>query len=77
MWVVRIFWLLRRIADRFRFEFVGGELGDLQLAGGELWVTDLFNGLALIGAVSLSLVLQRRRGRREKAAAARASKMAR
>ena len=40
----------------------------LQLAGGQLWVTDAFNGVALIGAVSLALLLQRRRGRREKQA---------
>jgi len=51
---------------------LGTGIQGLQLAGGQLWVTDLFNGVALIGAVSLSLVLQRRRGRREKAAAAQA-----
>jgi ribose transport system permease protein len=33
----------------------------LQLAGGQLWITDLFNGVALIGAVSLAVVVERRR----------------
>ncbi|MBN9619243.1 MAG: ABC transporter permease, partial [Actinobacteria bacterium] len=33
----------------------------LQLAGGQLWVTDLFNGVALIGAVSIAVVSERRR----------------
>lgn len=33
----------------------------LQLTGGQLWITDLFNGLALIVAVSLAVVSQRRR----------------
>lgn len=33
----------------------------LQLAGGQLWITDLFNGLALIVAVSLAVISQRRR----------------
>jgi ribose transport system permease protein len=49
---------------------LGTGIQGLQLAGGELWVTDAFNGVALIGAVSLALLLQRRRGRREKLAAA-------
>lgn len=35
----------------------------LQLAGGQLWITDLFNGVALIGAVSLAVVVERRRTR--------------
>jgi ribose transport system permease protein len=33
----------------------------LQLAGGQLWITDLFNGVALVGAVSLAVAGQRRR----------------
>lgn len=45
---------------------LGTGIEGLQLAGAQLWVTDLFNGVALIGAVSFALVLQRRR--REKAA---------
>jgi ribose transport system permease protein len=36
----------------------------LQLAGGQLWITDLFNGVALIGAVSLAVIGERRRARR-------------
>ncbi len=32
----------------------------LQLAGSQLWVTDLFNGVALIGAVSVAVLSQRR-----------------
>ena len=36
----------------------------LQLAGGQLWITDLFNGVALIGAVSLAVVGERRRAAR-------------
>jgi ribose transport system permease protein len=33
----------------------------LQLAGGQLWITDLFNGVALVGAVSLAVLGERRR----------------
>jgi ribose transport system permease protein len=44
----------------------------LQLAGGELWITDLFNGVALIGAVSLAVISQKRRDARVKARTARA-----
>ena len=36
----------------------------LQLAGGQLWITDLFNGVALIGAVSLAVIGERRRATR-------------
>jgi ribose transport system permease protein len=36
----------------------------LQLAGGQLWITDLFNGVALIGAVSLAVIGERRRAAR-------------
>lgn len=44
----------------------------LQLVGGQQWITDLFNGVALIGAVSVSVVAARRAalGRRRRAAAA-------
>lgn len=35
----------------------------IQLAGGALWVTDLFNGVALIGAVSIAVISERRRSR--------------
>lgn len=35
----------------------------LQLVGGSLWVTDLFNGVALLGAVSVAILVQRRGGR--------------
>ncbi len=35
----------------------------LQLAGSQLWVTDLFNGIALVGAVSVAVISQRRRRR--------------
>lgn len=38
----------------------------LQLAGLELWVTDLFNGVALVGAVSLAVISEKRRGARLK-----------
>ena len=38
----------------------------LQLAGGELWITDLFNGVALVGAVSLAVLSEKRRGARVK-----------
>ena len=33
----------------------------LQLLGGQLWVTDMFNGVALIGAVSIAVMSERRR----------------
>jgi ribose transport system permease protein len=33
----------------------------LQLTGGQLWITDLFNGVALVGAVSLALYGEKRR----------------
>ncbi len=42
----------------------------LQLAGGELWITDLFNGVALIIAVSASILAARMRSRRQRRAAA-------
>lgn len=44
----------------------------LQLAGGSLWITDMFNGVALVGAVAIAVVLEKRRAAsRRKAAAAR------
>ena len=39
----------------------------LQLLGGQVWIPDLFNGLALLTAVGLSVYLQRRELRRSKA----------
>jgi ribose transport system permease protein len=45
----------------------------LQLVGGDLWVTSLFNGVALIVAVSAVLVLERVRAWREKVKTARAT----
>jgi ribose transport system permease protein len=35
----------------------------LQLVGASLWVTDLFNGAALLGAVSVAIVVEKRRKR--------------
>ena len=43
----------------------------LQLAGGEIWITDLFNGVALVGAVSLAVISEKRRGARVKRRTAR------
>jgi len=37
----------------------------LQLAGGQLWITDLFNGVALIGAVSIAVISERRQVSRQ------------
>lgn len=37
----------------------------LQLAGGQLWITELFNGIALIGAVSVAVLSERRQVRRQ------------
>lgn len=42
----------------------------LQLVGGELWITDLFNGVALIVAVSASILAAKRKSRRQKRLAA-------
>jgi len=36
----------------------------LQLVGGQPWLTDLFNGVALVGAVTVAVLAQRRRSRR-------------
>jgi ribose transport system permease protein len=44
----------------------------LQLAGGSLWITDMFNGVALVLAVAVAVVLEKRRAAsRRRAAAAR------
>jgi ribose transport system permease protein len=44
----------------------------LQLAGGSLWITDMFNGVALVSAVAIAVVLEKRRAAsRRRAAAAR------
>jgi len=42
----------------------------LQLVGGELWITDLFNGVALVVAVSASILAAKRKSRRQKRLAA-------
>ena len=39
----------------------------LQLAGGQLWITDLFNGVALIGAVSVAVLARKRKAAKIKA----------
>jgi ribose transport system permease protein len=44
----------------------------LQQIGGELWITDLFNGVALIVAVSASILAARRKARRLRRSAAQA-----
>jgi ribose transport system permease protein len=43
----------------------------LQLAGGQLWITDLFNGVALVTAVSIAVLSARRRVVRQTSAVAR------
>jgi ribose transport system permease protein len=43
----------------------------LQLAGGALWVTDMFNGVALVGAVSIAVIGAKRRAARGRARVAR------
>lgn len=46
----------------------------IQLAGGsELWVTSLFNGVALVGAVSVAVLAQKRRDSKLKSEASEAS----
>jgi ribose transport system permease protein len=37
-------------------------ISGLNLAGAPFWLPDVFNGLALVGAVSLSMIVERRRG---------------
>lgn len=44
----------------------------LGLVGGEVWVTDLFNGVALVGSVTVAVLLQKRRNARLRAASDRA-----
>jgi ribose transport system permease protein len=43
---------------------LGTGVEGLQLTGANLWVTDLFNGAALIGAVSVAVTVEKRRRRR-------------
>ncbi|MCU1659432.1 MAG: rbsC [Pseudonocardiales bacterium] len=42
---------------------LGTGVQGLQLVGAQLWVTDVFNGAALIGAVSVAVTVERRRRR--------------
>lgn len=44
---------------------LGTGVQGLRLAGADLWVTDVFNGLALLAAVAITVDMQKRRGRRE------------
>ena len=44
---------------------LGTGVQGLRLAGADLWVTDIFNGLALLIAVGITVYMQKRRGRRE------------
>lgn len=44
---------------------LGTGIQGLRLVGADLWITDIFFGAALILAISTSLIVQRRRGRRE------------
>lgn len=44
---------------------LGTGVQGLRLAGADLWVTDVFNGLALLVAVAITVFMQKRRGRRE------------
>lgn len=47
----------------------------VQLVGGQLWLTDLFNGVALVGAVTVAVLARKRKAARIKAdQAARGSK---
>jgi ribose transport system permease protein len=50
---------------------LGTGVSGLQLVGGSLWVTDYFNGVALIGAVGTAVLIDKYRGRREKARTAK------
>ena len=53
---------------------LGTGIQGLQLAGADIWITNIFFGSALILAISTSLIVQRTRGRREvKATQAEAS----
>jgi ribose transport system permease protein len=51
---------------------LGTGVKGLQLLGGQVWIPDLFNGLALLAAVGLAVYLQRREIRRSKARVANA-----
>jgi ribose transport system permease protein len=55
---------------------LGTGIQGLQLAGANVWVTNVFYGLALIGAVSVSVVIERRQGRRERRRAAEEARRA-
>lgn len=44
---------------------LGTGIQGLQLAGADIWITNIFFGAALILAISTSLIVQRTRGRRE------------
>lgn len=44
----------------------------LQLAGGQTWITDMFNGVALVGAVTIAVLGEKRRAKAVKARTARA-----
>lgn len=44
---------------------LGTGIQGLQLAGADIWITDIFFGAALILAISTSLIVRRTRGRRE------------
>ena len=52
---------------------LGTGVQGLRLAGADLWVTDVFNGLALLIAVAITVFMRERRGRREVKAKANAS----
>ena len=52
---------------------LGTGVKGLQLLGGQVWIPDLFNGLALLTAVGLAVYLQRREIRRSKARVSRAA----
>lgn len=45
----------------------------LQLVGGQAWVTNLFNGAALVGAVTVAVLVRKRRDARLRAASDRAA----
>lgn len=49
---------------------LGTGVEGLQLAGANVWATDYFSGVALIGAVSISVLSEKARGRRERRRAA-------
>jgi ribose transport system permease protein len=55
---------------------LGTGIQGLQLVGANVWVTNVFYGLALIGAVSVSVLIERRKGRRERRRAAEEARRA-